>query len=97
MYQKFGVVLTVGVYASNDTDEEGQAIKQALEEIVSQTPEILQVHGFYWDKTQRRAMFDLVLDFSADPKAVLEAVVSQLHARWPDVCFDPVLDSDVSD
>lgn len=97
VYQKYGVVLTVGVYASNDTDAEGQAIKQALEELVAQSPEILQVHGFYWDKAQRRAMFDLVVDFSADPKAVLEAVVSQLHRRWPDVGFDPVLDSDVSD
>ena len=40
---------------------------------------------------------DPYADFSADPKAVLEAVISRLHERWPDVGFDPVLDSDVSD
>ncbi len=97
IYRQFGVVLTVGVYASNDSDAAGADIRAELERLCAEAPEILEMHGFYADGEDRRVMFDLVVDFAADGQAVCERVRRELEARWPDHRFDIVLDSDFSD
>ncbi len=97
VFESLGIVLTVGIYAANDSDGERADMKRQVEEIVQQYPEILQLHGFYIDEEQKRVMFDLVIDFSADADAVCDQVRRQVSARWPDYRFDIVLDSDYSD
>ena len=97
IYQRFGVVLTVGIYASGNADPRHAAMREQLEQIVAAHPEILQMHGFYVDESEKRVMFDLIVDFSADAKAVCAAVQSELQLLWPDYRIDVVLDSDFSD
>lgn len=97
VYQKFGVVMTVGVYASNNTEPEAAEMKREIGAMVSEHPEILQMHGFYWLKEERRVMFDLVIDYSADAKAVEAQLQEELQTRYPGTRFDIVLDSDFSD
>ena len=97
IYQRFGVVLTVGVYASGNADPAHAAMREQLEGIVAAHPEILQMHGFYVDESEKRVMFDLIVDFSADAKAVCAAVQRELKPLWPDYRIDVVLDSDFSD
>lgn len=94
-YQRFGIVFTIGIYASGASNPETARIKAILEEIVAGYPEILQVHGFYVDG--KRVMFDLVIDFSADAGQICAAVQQALSMRCPDHQFDIVLDSDISD
>ena len=97
IYQRFGVVLTVGVYASGSDNPAHAAMRKQLEEIVARRPEILQMHGFYVDEEEKHVMFDLIVDFTADAKAICAEVSAELGTLWPDYRVDIVLDSDFSD
>ena len=97
VYEAFGIILTVGIYASNTGDSRGTALKERLETIVSGHPEVLQVHGFYADSEEKTASFDLVVDFKADPAAVQGRILEELGETYPDWRFVAVLDSDYSD
>ena len=97
VYEEFGIVLTLGIYAANDSGEENARLRQQVEEIVAQYPEILQMHGFYIDETEKRVMFDLVIDFTADASRICGEVAQKAEPLRPGWRFDIVLDSDVSD
>lgn len=97
VYQQFGIVLTVGIYASNDSAEEAEQIRGTLDGIVSKYPGILQVHGFYLDVALKTVTFDMVVDFSADRTQLQADVLREMQASYPDYQFNIVLDSDYSD
>lgn len=97
VFKQFGIVLTVGVYASNDSDEELTSIRESTEKTVANYPEILQLHGFYADKENKRVMFDIIVDFNADAGEVRQKLNKELTSLYPDYSFDIILDSDYSD
>ncbi len=96
-YQEYGVVLSVGIYAANDSSPELTAIRRKAEELVAQRPEILQMHGFFGDEEKKIVLFDLIVDFSADAVAVRNSIAGELMKIFPKYRFDIVLDSDYSD
>ena len=93
---EFGIILTIGIYASNTSGEFGK-IKNIVEEVVSKHSEILQMHGFYAEDKIKYAMFDLVVDFDCDAGEVREKVIEELKEVCPDYIFDIIMDSDYSD
>ncbi|MBQ7726519.1 MAG: cation transporter [Clostridia bacterium] len=95
IYVTFGIVLTLGIYASNDADPKIAAIKADLERIAGSYPEILQTHGFYVEETH--VTFDIIVDFHADAAAIRDALIKELAALYPGYTFTVVLDSDYSD
>lgn len=97
VYQKLGIVLTVGIYASNNSGEASMAVRAKLNEIIAQQPDVLQVHAFYLDPEQKSVTFDLVVAFGADREAVRDEILRQISAAYPDYQFYIVLDSDYSD
>ena len=97
VYEEFGIILTVGIYASNEDSEETKKIKESLNKITSKYPEILQVHGFYLDDDINLVTFDLIIDFEADRHDVKEKVLEEIRALYPDYHFDAILDADYSD
>ena len=97
VYAEHGVVLTVGVYAASDSSQVLAEMRATVEELVRGREEILQMHGFYGDEESRNVMFDLIVDFKADVKAVRDELCQTLEERYPDYHFDIVLDSDFSD
>ena len=97
IYLKFGIVLTVGVYASTDEEGEILEIKNELSAIIDSTPELLQMHGFYYDAETKTVTFDLVVDFSADAEAIRDRVIAALSEKHKEYHFAVVLDSDFSD
>ena len=97
VYQEFGVVLTVGVYAAGDSTPETEQLRRQLEEIVAGYAEILQMHGFFADEEQKRLMFDLIIDFAADAPAIYPEVCQKAAALRPDWQIDIVLDKDYSE
>ena len=97
VYATFGIVLTVGIYASNTATEEGEHIRKALTAQAASMPEVLQVHGFYFDAEQKAVNFDLVVDFEADRETVKNSVLQRMQEQFPDYAFFIVLDSDYSD
>ena len=97
VYREFGIILTVGIYASNSEDPEAEAIKADVERIAASHPEVLGIHGFYIEPGSRRVSFDLLVDFGRNAKEVYEKVCDEIAAAHPECIFDIVLDSDFSD
>ncbi|MBQ9330143.1 MAG: cation transporter [Oscillibacter sp.] len=97
VFARFGIILTVGIYAANDSSAASAALRQSVEAVVAEHPEVLQMHGFYVDEGHRRVLFDLVVDFSADASAARRAIHQRCAQLWPDYRFDIILDSDYSD
>ena len=96
VYATLGVVLTVGVYATNTADPLSRTIKEAIQAWVAQQPSILQMHGFY--RRENVITFDLIFDFSErHPKEVAAQIRSKLEAEYPGCKFFINLDRDFSD
>ena len=94
---EYGVLLTIGVYASNDRDPALAEMKEKTREVIARRPEILQMHGFYVNTVEKSVMFDIIVDFKADAEKTRDGVKEELAALYPDYRFDIILDSDFSD
>ncbi len=98
VYQQFGIILTVGIYASNTADSRYAVIKDYIASIVSKYPELLQMHGFYVDESINLISFDLVYDFEAKNIAsIRDEIIGILQEKYPDFRFSIILDNDYSD
>ena len=96
-YEKFGIIVTIGIYASNTGTEESKKIKDDLMKIIGKYPEVLQMHGFYVDNDINLITFDLIVDFNANREEVKEKVLDEIKNLYPDYQFDAILDADISD
>ncbi len=97
VYAKFGIILTVGIYASNTSGEWPIKIKASVNEIISDYGQILQMHGFYADSEAKSVSFDLVIDFGADFAKTIKEVSDRLKAIYPEYSFNVIADKDYSD
>jgi len=97
IFDEFGIALTIGIYAANDTGEFGE-IKKELGNIIKDYQSVIQVHGFYVDKSKNNVYFDLILDFEEKNKEqVKEEIVSKLKEKFGKYHYHVILDSDISD
>ncbi len=98
VYREFGVVLTVGIYASNTSDDISKAIRLAAEEKIREFPQILQMHGFYMEREAKVVSLDIIVDFQEkDPKAICAKLCADLQEKFPEYRFYINLDRDFSD
>ena len=98
MYLNYGIVMTVGIYASNTSETVFSEMKSKLKSLTESEPEILQVHGFYADPERMTVSFDLIIDFKSRRKTeIRDSLIQQMKALYPDYDFYVILDSDFSD
>ena len=98
IYSEFGIILTIGGYASNKTDKRAIEIKSYLEQILTKYPEVLQLHGFYLDAKENTVSFDIIIDFEADnPKEIKDKILAEIKEKYPKYNYFVVIDSDFSD
>lgn len=97
VYRKLGVVLTLGVYATGDSSELLTAVRDRAAAFAVKKKDILQLHGFYCDETEKKVYFDMIVDFEADAGAVSAEMQEELSRAFPDYRFDIVIDSDYTD
>ena len=98
VYMKFGIIMTVGIYASNSSDSEITKIKEAIRKEVFSHPTIKQMHGFYCDQEIKSISFDVIVDFAdKNSSAVIEEIKKDLQLQFPDYHFYIVEDKDFSD
>ena len=96
IYKEFHIVLTLGIYAANDKGEYGE-IKREVINIIGGYKEILQIHGFYVDKSQN-VFFDLIIDFKAeDREKIKQEIISKLQSKYPEYSFNIIVDLDITD
>jgi divalent metal cation (Fe/Co/Zn/Cd) transporter len=92
------VILTaIGVYSMNTSDPEAVAARERIARIVSDNPYVLQMHGFYMDKAEKKIRFDCVVSFDAeDSRQVYREVVESVQKEFPDYTLQIALDRDFS-
>ncbi len=97
--QKHNVILTaVGVYSYNTKDPEAAAAREKLTRIVTETPQVLQMHGFYMDQAEKTIRFDVVVSFDAkDRKQVHREVCEKVQQEYPDYKLQVAMDTDFSE
>ena len=97
-YTKFGVILTVGIYARNETDETVKKIRSYILELIKEKPYIKQLHGFYLDEATRTVSFDLIFDFkNEDNEQSAEEIRTKLKEKFPEYEYYIVIDTDFTD
>lgn len=98
VYKEFGIIMTVGVYASNSSDSEIVKIRDAIRTEVLSRPTIKQMHGFYCDQELKTITFDVIVDFKdKDAPKLIEEIKKNLGEQFPDYHFYIVEDKDFSD
>ena len=98
IYNEFGIILTLGIYASNTSNKESAKIKREIEKIIKKYDCILQMHGFYVDDIKKQIMFDLIIDFKEkDPNSIKECVLKEIKEKYPKYNYFIILDNDFSD
>lgn len=98
MYNDFGIIMTIGIYAANLQSDMARKIFESIREEANSLPYVLQVHGFYVDDETNSVSFDLIVDFNCpDREALKEKILDKLKEEYPDYTFSVVLDSDFSD
>lgn len=97
IYEKYGIITTIGIYAANDKGEFAE-IKKELLNTIQNYKEIKQVHGFYVDKENNNIYFDLIIDFECkNPENVKEKIIKELKEKFPEYEYNVILDADFSD
>jgi len=99
VYQKLDVALTgIGVYSRNTKDPEAAAAREQISRIVTAHPHVLQMHGFYFNKTEKTIRFDLVISFNAkDRRQVYEEILKEVQEAYPDYALQVAMDTDFSE
>ncbi len=98
VFEKFGIVLTIGIYASNTDDTEYAKIKRFIAGVVKDFQSVLQMHGFYIDREKKLISCDLVFDFEEkDIDGKVLEISERIRAEYPKYQVNIVPDTDFSD
>lgn len=96
-YMDFNVILTVGIYANNDS-EDVTNVKKDLLDVIRNHPEVIQMHGFFLDSEKAIVTFDIILDFKADNHtAIIEKIKEEIKQLHPEFEYHVIEDLDISD
>ena len=95
VYEKCGVILTLGVYAANDSGKV-RKMKAAVTEVLAEYGSLRQMHGFYVDEEYKTMSFDLIFDF-AETEAEKKAgeIRRKVKKLYPEYNIYTVLDTDL--
>ena len=98
VYLKYGVILTVGIYASNTSNPEIKEIRKELYDLVKEYKNIKQIHGFYVDEELKTISFDILIDFEEEKVEELkQSIISKLKEKHPKYEYFVVIDNDFTD
>lgn len=97
-YRDLGIILTLGIYAANDTSEIIVAIRRKLMELIGQEEGILQVHGLYLREEEHLVTYDLLFDFSiGGAEETKKKIEEAMHEAFPDYQFVSIIDRAFTD
>ena len=98
IYEEFNLIMTVGIYANNGSDDETIAIRNKIKDLVLSYDNIKQIHGFYLDHEKKTISFDVIVDFKDKNSSLLISEIKEkLVKEYPDYQFIIVEDKDFSD
>ena len=93
----YEIILTIGIYASNEVGEYKE-IKKYLVNLLKKYNNILQMHGFYVDEEYKTISFDLIFSFDElELDRKVEEIKNKLKKKYPQYEFQVIIDTDISD
>lgn len=96
-FDKYHTIMTVGIYAKHNETAESRHIKDMIDEVVREFPEVIQTHGFYLDGDTQTVNFDMIVSIDCtDERKIYEQVHDKLHELLPEYHIHIVLDRDFS-
>ena len=96
--EKYGVLLTIGIYAVITADREIVQMQESITSMVEALPGVLQAHGMFIDLENKRLSFDIVIDFSVkDIPALKKTIAEGIEKRFPGFSVQVHIDKDYSD
>ena len=97
IYAEFGIILTIGIYASNDKGEFGE-IQKYINLIAKEYKNIIQIHGFYVDEDINQISFDIIFNFDEkEQDKIISEINQKLKDKYPKYSFNIIIDTDFSD
>jgi hypothetical protein len=97
VYQKFGIIMTIGIYALNEKLKCSRMIKKDLIKILKEYDTVLQMHGFYVDEEKKVCNFDLVISFDdKNPINTKDKIKEEIEKLHKDYKFEVIFDVDFS-
>ena len=97
IFREYSIILTIGIYALNESGEAG-IIKKEIEKIIKNYPEVLQLHGFYVDKSIKQISFDLIFDFNCKEKEeIRKKIMNSIKKKYEGYDVEIFTDSDITD
>ena len=97
VYNEFGIILTIGIYASNDNGEYKE-IKRYLQNVIKKYPSIEEMHGFYVDDDNKSISCDLIFNFEENNvNNIVSEIKEEMHKKYSNYNFDVIIDTDFSD
>lgn len=98
IYRKLNVIVSaIGVYSINHKDSFAYQVQKEIDEIVSNDPWAMQMHGFYVDTELKKIRFDVVIKFGISVIEAIETLTKQIQERYPGYEVSIVADRDTSD
>lgn len=98
VYLKFGVILTVGIYASNTSNPEIREIRKDVYKLMDVYSNIKQIHGFYVDEQLKTISFDILISFDEEnPDELRKQIISDMKNKHPNYEYYVVIDNDFSE
>ena len=99
VYSKHHVIMeAVGIYSYNTSGDFAETVRDEIMNMVSEESYVLQMHGFYLDKEEKKMNFDIIVDFAApDRKKVYENIQKRVKEKYPDYQINITQDLDISD
>ena len=97
--EKYGVILhTIGVYSVNTKDKRVMKVQKEIHDIVFSHKGILQMHGFYFDESDKFISFDIIIDFKIkNREEVYKEIFDEVQEKYKDYKISITLDIDMSD
>ena len=98
LYAKYGVIMTIGVYAIATGDNRKTELQSQVMQALAQHPEVVQVHGFYYFEKEHRLSVDVVPDSAVkDEDALSTQLTKELKALVPGEEVTIVIDHNYSE
>ena len=94
---KFGIIMTIGIYAANDS-REYKEMKQEIGRIIKEYEHIKQIHGFFVDEKEKAVYFDLIIGFECkNREEIKDEIEKKLKEKYPEYNFYVIIDDDITD
>lgn len=95
IYLEYGIIMTVGIYASNNTDPFSMEMHKKISEVIKECEHVSNYHGLYINNETHVINFDVVIDFSSkNMEATKNEVAKKMKLLYPDYNF--VLQFDIN-